>query len=316
MSNPSYGQGSDPTATSGSSAGAVPEPYATDQPVPSEPYMDVPSQPADVSYGTVEESTGGSGGSRLSAAKDTAKGEASAMKDTAMGAGRSVAATARDQAVSVKDQATTQAKSLLGTVTDEVRNQGRNQQSRLAGAVHSWSKELGTMASKSEEGGPLSDLMQQASRKGGEVAHWLENKEPSDLLEEVRSFARRRPGTFLGLSALAGVVVGRLGRSVAAATTSLDTKDDMSQPSYEGSELSSTPPSYATTVPDTGYATGYDTGYAGTGTTGYTAGSTLGDEAGPSMGGYATGGMPESGPTYPSDEGLQPPYRGQDDLNR
>jgi hypothetical protein len=296
-------------ASGGSSADAVPEPYASDQPVSSDVYTDVPSQPADYSYGTVEESSGGSSGSRVSSAKDTAKGEAGAMKDTAVGAGKNVAATARDQAVAVKDEAKGQAKSLVGTVTNEVRNQGRTQQSRLAEAVHSLSKELGTMGAKSEESGPLSDLAQQASYKGGEIAHWLENKEPGDLLEDVRGFARRRPAMFLGLCALAGVVVGRLGRGAVAANTSLDSKDDSSQYGYGGSSYDSTPASYATTAPDTGYATGYDTGYSTT--------SGLGDEAaGRSMGGYAAGGMPETGGTYAGDEGLQPPYGGQGDLNR
>ena len=32
------------------------------------------------------------------------------------------------------------------------------------------------MASASEQSGPLTDLAQQASRKGGEVAHWLQDQ--------------------------------------------------------------------------------------------------------------------------------------------
>lgn len=334
MSNPTYGQGSDPMASGDSSAGAVPEPYASDQPVSSEAYTDVPSQPADVSYGTVEPSDE-MGGSRLSSTKDTAIGEAGAVRDTAMGASRSVAATARDQAVTVKDEATFQAKSLLSTVSDEVRSQGRTQQSRLAEAVHSISKELGTMASRSDEGGPLTDLAHRASRKGGEVASWLENQEPADVLEDVRSFARRRPATFLGLCALAGIVVGRLGRSAVAASTSLDSKDEGPQYGDTETPYSSTSATYATTVPDTGYATGYDTGYDA----GYSTTSGLGDEGlGRSMGSYAAGGMPESGTTYPDsmpdsgatypgtmpetgatypdEEGLRPPYGEQDDVNR
>ncbi len=304
MSNPTYGQGSDPMTSGGSTEGAVPEPYSTDQPVSSEAYTDVPSQPADLSYGTVDESSADSGGSRFSETRDTAKGEAGAVKDTAVDAGRNVAATARDQAVTVKDEATTQAKSLLGTVSDEVRSQGRTQQSRLAEAVHSISKELGSMGAGTEQSGPMSDLAQQASRKTGEVAHWLENKEPGDLLEDIRSYARRRPAMFLGLCALAGIVVGRLGRSAVAANTSLDSKDESPQYGYGGSLYESTPASYTTTVPDTGYATGYDTGYA-------TSGG--GEEARRSMGSYAEGSMSESGGTNAGDEA---PYGGQGDLNR
>ena len=45
-------------------------------------------------------------------------------------------------------------------------------------------------------------------------------------LDAVRSYARRRPGTFLVLCGLAGVVAGRLTRSAVATRTSLDSKDD------------------------------------------------------------------------------------------
>ena len=82
------------------------------------------------------------------------------------------------------------------------------------------------MASSSQESGPLTDLAHQASRKGGEVAHWLQDREPADVLEAVRSYARRRPVTFLALCGLAGIVAGRLTRSTVATRTSLDTKDN------------------------------------------------------------------------------------------
>ena len=269
------------------------------------------AQPTDVSYGTVDQPYTGSydeSTSSSSSTKDVAKGEAGAVKDTAVGAGKNVASTARDEAANVVAEAGTQAKSLLGTVSDEVRSQGRTQQSRLAEAVHSVAQELGSMSAKSEQSGPVADLAQQASRRAGEVGHWLETKEPSEVLDDVRSFARRRPAMFLGLCALAGVVVGRLGRGAVAANTSLDSKDGSSY-GYGGS-YSGSPATYATTAPDTGYSTGYDTGYSG-------AGSYGGDTTtGPSIGGYAAGTMPEAGGTYAGDERVQPPYGGQDDLNR
>ena len=42
----------------------------------------------------------------------------------------------------------------------------------------------------------------------------LQNREPAELLDEVRSFARRKPGLFLLGAAAAGVVAGRLTRGV------------------------------------------------------------------------------------------------------
>ena len=76
-----------------------------------------------------------------------AKDEAANVKDTAVDAGKNVAATAKGEAANVVQETKQQAQSLLSTVSSEVRDQGRNQQQRIAGAVHSLSKELGGMAS-------------------------------------------------------------------------------------------------------------------------------------------------------------------------
>lgn len=72
------------------------------------------------------------------------------------------------------------------------------------------------MASSSTESGVITDLAHEGSRRGGEIAHWLESREPKDVLEDVKSFARRRPVTFLALAATAGVLTGRLTRGLAA----------------------------------------------------------------------------------------------------
>jgi hypothetical protein len=62
----------------------------------------------------------------------------------------------------------------------------------------------------------MQNVVKEASRRGGEMAHWLENHEPSDVLDQLRSFARRRPAAFLLGAAAAGVLVGRLSRGLAA----------------------------------------------------------------------------------------------------
>ena len=134
------------------------------------------------------------------------------------------------------------------------------QQQRIATVVHSLSKELGGMASASDESGPLTDLAQQASSKGGEIATWLENREPSDVLAEVKRFARRRPVMFLGLCAVAGVVAGRLARGAVATNTSLDSPDS-------GSDTRAlTASTYPSTYPSETYTSTYPTSYPATGT--------------------------------------------------
>jgi len=198
---------------------------------------------------------------------DTAKGEAKQVADTALDSGKEVAQTAKDQAQNVATEAKQQAVSLLDTVRTEVGQQAGTQQGRIAEALHSLSTELSGMASASQESGPLTDLAQQASRKGGEVADWLADREPADVLEAVRGYARRRPGTFLVLCGLAGVVAGRLTRSVVATKTNLDSgngSDSTADRSITASSYSTEPSANYDTRPVTepvGMSTGL---YGGT----------------------------------------------------
>jgi len=175
---------------------------------------------------------------------------------------------AKDEVGKVVGQATGQAKDLLNQGRTEISSQLSTQQQRLGGLVHSFADELGTMASKSDKSGPLTDLAQQGSRQIGALAHQLETAEPAELLEQVRNFARRRPVAFLVGSALTGVLVGRLSRSLAAQAH--DDKVASETPALPASTYS-TPAAPATTGYETGaYTTGgyesgsYDTGYSAT----------------------------------------------------
>jgi vacuolar-type H+-ATPase subunit H len=226
----------------------------------------------DIPISTSDDIGGTSGSGSGSGSKvDAAKGEAKQVAGTAVDSGREVAATAKDEAQNVVAETKQQARSLLETVRSEVGEQAGTQQNRVADALHGLSKELGSMASSSQESGPLTDLAHQASRKGGEIAHWLQNREPTDVLEEVRSYARRRPGTFLVLCGLAGVVAGRLTRSAVATRTSLDSKNDtggVDRPQRDASDASTglrsnyltTPVTEPAGTPPTGLSTGV---YAG-----------------------------------------------------
>ncbi|SDV02864.1 hypothetical protein SAMN04488544_3708 [Microlunatus sagamiharensis] len=154
----------------------------------------------------------GVGGSGTSSTADTAKSEAGAVKDTAAGAAQQVAGTAKDEASNVVGEAKAQAANLIDQVRGEAGAQVGTQKDRLASMAHSYAKELGGMASGNPESGPVTDLVQDLSRRLGGAGHWLENHEPADVLDEVRRFARRRPGAFLLSALAAGVVVGRLTR--------------------------------------------------------------------------------------------------------
>jgi hypothetical protein len=157
---------------------------------------------------------------------DTAKGEAANVKDTAADAASGVKDVAKSEASNVATEAKYQARNLVDQTRSELRGQVNNQQSQLASTLNSWASELGSMASKSDEAGPMTDLAQEAARRGGEIAHWLDAHEPADVLEEVKRFARRRPVAFLALAAAAGVVAGRVTRGAVAANTSVDSNTE------------------------------------------------------------------------------------------
>jgi gas vesicle protein len=248
----------------------------------------------DYSQADLSTSSGTSG----SSTKDVAKNEAANVKDTAVDAGKNVASTAKGEAANVVQETKQQAKSLLDTVGSEVRGQAGNQQQRIATAVHSLSKELGSMASSSSESGPLTDLAHQASRKGGEIAHWLENREPRDVLEELKRFGRRRPVMFLGLCALAGVVAGRLARGAVAANTELDSPNGR----RDTAALTSTT-----------YPSNYEAGYH-PGPTGYTTGSA--SDYAPSVGTLGTSTGTATGYEGSSDLGVPPADPSFDDATR
>ncbi len=141
---------------------------------------------------------------------DVAKEQAAAVGTTAAEAGKHVAGTAKEQAANVASEAAAQTRNLLGETRSQLQDQAAQQQQRLASGVRSLSDELGSMAHGSEQGGPATDLIHEAAQRAGQVADWLEQRDPGSLLDDLRSFARRRPGAFLAIAAGAGLAAGRL----------------------------------------------------------------------------------------------------------
>jgi hypothetical protein len=220
---------------------------------------------------------------------DTAKGEAANVKNTAAGAASGVKEVARGEVAQVAEEAKYQTRSLVDQTRYELRGQVRNQQSNLASKLNGWASELGSMASKSDESGPMTDLAQEASRRVGEFSHWLDNHEPADLLDEVKRFARRRPGAFLALAAAAGVVAGRLTRGAVAGRSSADSDTDVTPARAYQSEIYDRG-GYGGDVPGSGFgARAYESGYD----------PRYGEAAGETS--YQGGGMPAPGQEYPTE---------------
>jgi len=154
---------------------------------------------------------GGTTAGTTSTTSQQESGKVGAGKEAAQHVGE----TASEEARKVAGEAKTQAKSLLSDLQTDLRDQAGRQQERIAGNLRSMSEEFNSMVGSSS-GGQGSDLVQMAGQRVDQVASWLENRDPGSMLEDVRRFARRRPGAFLAIAAGAGLMAGRLARNLAA----------------------------------------------------------------------------------------------------
>ena len=127
------------------------------------------------------------------------------------------ASTTKEQAGEVAAEARRQARDLAFEAKTQVRAEASSQQHRAAERLHGVCDELTAMAEKGGQSGLATELAREASARIHGWADWLETHEPGDLLNEVREFARRRPGLFLLGAAVAGVAAGRLTRGAVAA---------------------------------------------------------------------------------------------------
>jgi uncharacterized phage infection (PIP) family protein YhgE len=210
---------------------------------------------------------------------DVAKDEAKNLGQTAQQAGSQVASTAADQAKEVAHETQRQAKDLLDQGRSQLKDQTVAQQQKAAQGLSSLAQEMRGLADGTSQGapGPARDLLQQAAGFVESFSDKLQNREPAQLLDEVRSYARRRPGTFLIGAALLGVAAGRLTRGIQAAHTDSGSSNGQHRAGYTQNYVDTTP-TYS------GYA---DTGYAETVTTGTTG-----------IAGGTTGGAPLPPPPY------------------
>lgn len=116
---------------------------------------------------------------------------------------KSVAGEAKDHARNLVSEARSQ---LQGQVDD----QSRQQKDMLVGTLSTFGDDLASMAQNGS--GLAADVAHQVAERASSLSRHLDGREPSELLDDVRRFARQRPGTFLLGALAAGVIVGRLAR--------------------------------------------------------------------------------------------------------
>jgi hypothetical protein len=188
----------------------------TADPYPADPYGTAGTTGTTGTTGTFAEQGG------ASTKKEAAKEEAANVAGQAKGAAQNVAGTAKAEAANVASEVKTNTKDLLNQARSGLTDQAGAQQQKAAEGIRTISSQLRSMADAPDQQGVASDLIRQAAERSESVASWLDNRDPGSLLNEVKSFARQRPGTFLLLAAGAGLLAGRLGRSLQAGAPETD----------------------------------------------------------------------------------------------
>ncbi|GAB3898544.1 hypothetical protein GCM10029964_083110 [Kibdelosporangium lantanae] len=121
-----------------------------------------------------------------------------------------------EQVKNVASETAGQARDLWHEGRQQLAEQVRQGQRKAANGLHTLADQLDQMYDGSDESDFGQKVVRQAAEQTRQAASWLERRRPGDLLDEVRTFARRNPGVFLAGAALAGVLVGRITRGVVA----------------------------------------------------------------------------------------------------
>ena len=239
-----------------------------------------------------EGSTAASTESGVGGSSAGAKEQARQAAGTAADEGRHVAGVAQGEAQRVASEARYQVRGLVGQATSQVEDQSRTQLGRLAELLRSFSEDLERMAGQAE--GPASGLAQEVAERARGLSSQLQGREPRELLEEVRGFARRKPGVFLGSALVAGVVAGRLTRGAKDAQSSSGGSYDQTYGYPSSAPLYDSPRAADVTSPGQPLSSGYAAPSSGPVSDPLTQGR--GTASGDPLAGVAT---PETPPVYP-----------------
>jgi hypothetical protein len=147
----------------------------------------------------------------------SAKDKAADVAQSGKQAAGEVAQTASIAAKDVAQETKRQASDLLGKTRDQLTEQVSAQQSSLVDTLRALGEQLGAMTEDVHEDGTAVDVATKARDKARGAADWLDHRDPSEVLDEIRRFGRDRPAVFLLGATLAGVAAGRLTRGVVAA---------------------------------------------------------------------------------------------------
>jgi hypothetical protein len=147
---------------------------------------------------------------------------AAQVKDEALSKASDLKDSAAEHAGAVVDQAKTQARNVLGDAQTELRRRADEQTQRAGKALRDASQQLNGMADGAPSG-PVADVTRQLASGLDRVSSRIDTGGLQAVTDDVRDFARRRPGAFLLGAGVAGFFLTRLVRAASSPTGSQST---------------------------------------------------------------------------------------------
>ena len=169
--------------------------------------------------GTLTTSDGGvqngpSGPSPDGNAMETAKAESAEVAETVKQAGKDVMSEVGEQTAAVARTAKDQFQQLATQTRQELRVHSEQRGEQLATRLQTWAGQIKALAEgRVEDAGELRGVLGDVQERLESYASSLRERGPDGVLQDVRQFARRRPGMFLLAAGATGFAIGRIVRS-------------------------------------------------------------------------------------------------------
>jgi gas vesicle protein len=139
------------------------------------------------------------------------KAESAEVADTAKQAGKEVMSEVSEQTTAVARTAKDQFGQLAAQTRQELKAQSEQRGEQLAARLQTWAGQMKALVEgRVDDAGDLRGLIGDAQHRLESYALSLRERGPDGVMQDVRGFARRRPGMFLLAAGATGFAIGRI----------------------------------------------------------------------------------------------------------
>jgi hypothetical protein len=149
-------------------------------------------------------------------ATDVARREGVHLEDSARDAAATVGDTASEHGQRLTRDAREHARGIARDAQRQLRSHAQDEIQRAGSALGTAGDQLRALADgRVDDAGVLGDYVDQAADVVNRWARTVSDRGLDGLLDDLRTFGRRRPGVFLAGALVAGIAAGRFGRNAA-----------------------------------------------------------------------------------------------------